>query len=85
MKRNAKSMIAIGVALLAVLGAAFAVFPGVRALVVGVGPYLLLVLCPLFMWLMMKSVSAYDDRRDTESSEKQKRQEHPPAPPRRME
>ncbi|MEN7527565.1 DUF2933 domain-containing protein (plasmid) [Cupriavidus basilensis] len=83
MKRNAKTMIAIGGALLAMLGAAYAVSPGIRALVVGVGPYLLLLLCPLFMWLMMKSISAYDDFRDTESPGK--RQEPQSGPLRRKE
>ncbi|CAN7774419.1 DUF2933 domain-containing protein [Cupriavidus necator] len=57
-----KTMIAAGVALVAILAAAYAVWPPVRALVLGLGPYLLLLACPLSMWLMMKSMSAHDDQ-----------------------
>ncbi|QEZ48987.1 DUF2933 domain-containing protein [Cupriavidus oxalaticus] len=62
MKCNTKTMIAVGVALLAMLAAAYAVWPPIRALVLGIGPYFLLLLCPLSMWLMMKSMGAHDDQ-----------------------
>ncbi|QRQ85902.1 DUF2933 domain-containing protein [Cupriavidus oxalaticus] len=65
MQRNMKTMVAASIALLtmlAMLAAAYAVWPPVRALVLGIGPYLLLSLCPLSMWLMMKSMGAHDDQ-----------------------
>ncbi|WP_439673220.1 DUF2933 domain-containing protein (plasmid) [Cupriavidus necator] len=62
MKCNTKTMIAVGVALLAMLAAAYAVWPPIRALVLGIGPYFLLLLCPLSMLLMMKSMGAHDDQ-----------------------
>jgi hypothetical protein len=77
MECNMKTMIATGVALVAVLAAAYAALPPVRALVLGVGPYLLLLLCPLSMWLMMRSMSAHDDR---VSAMTEDRQEHEPDP-----
>ncbi|MGY2491346.1 DUF2933 domain-containing protein [Cupriavidus sp. CP313] len=69
-----KTMIAAGLALMAVLAAAYAALPPVRALVLGMGPYLLLLLCPLSMWLMMKSMS------DRVSAMTEDRQEHEPDP-----
>ena len=54
MKCNTRTMVATGGALVAILAIAYVVFPPVRALVLGVGPYLLILLCPLMMWLMMK-------------------------------
>ncbi|SOZ05271.1 conserved exported hypothetical protein [Cupriavidus taiwanensis] len=77
MKCNMKTMIAAGLALVAVLAAAYAALPPVRALVLGIGPYLLLLLCPLSMWLMMKSMGAHDDRVSAMSED---RQEHEPDP-----
>lgn len=62
MKCNPKAMIGAGIALTAMLAAAYALLPPVRALVLSIGPYLLLLLCPLSMWLMMKSISAHDDQ-----------------------
>lgn len=62
MKCNPKAMITAGIALAAMLAAAYALLPAVRALVLGIGPYLLLLICPLSMWLMMKSMSAHDDQ-----------------------
>lgn len=62
MKCNVKTMISAGVALVVILAAAYAVLPPIRALVLGLGPYLLLLICPLSMWLMMKSMSAHDDQ-----------------------
>ncbi|KDP87226.1 hypothetical protein CF70_002975 [Cupriavidus sp. SK-3] len=62
MKSNPKAMITAGIALLAMLAAAYAVWPPIRALVLSIGPYFLLLLCPLSMWLMMKSMSAHDDQ-----------------------
>lgn len=62
MKCNTKTMIAVGIALVGMLATAYAVWPPVRALVLGIGPYFLLLLCPLSMWLMMKSMSAHDNQ-----------------------
>ena len=62
MKCNLKMMIAAGVALATTLVAAFALWPPIRALVLYLGPYFLLLLCPLSMWLMMSSVAAHDDQ-----------------------
>ncbi|BDB29727.1 hypothetical protein Tamer19_38290 [Cupriavidus sp. TA19] len=62
MKCDTKTLITAGIGLLAMLAAAYAVWPPVHALVPGIGPYLLLLLCPLSMWLMMKSMSAHDDQ-----------------------
>lgn len=74
MKCNMKMMIAAGVALVATLVAAYAVWPPIRALVSDIGPYFLFLLCPLSMWLMVKSVAAHDDLLSamTEESSKQK-------------
>ncbi|WP_235185023.1 DUF2933 domain-containing protein [Cupriavidus sp. SK-3] len=57
-----KSMITAGIALAAMLATAYALLPPVRALVLSIGPYLLLLVCPLSMWLMMKSMSTHDDQ-----------------------
>uniref|UniRef100_UPI003F49B10B DUF2933 domain-containing protein n=1 Tax=Cupriavidus taiwanensis TaxID=164546 RepID=UPI003F49B10B len=62
MKCNPKAMITAGIALVALLAAAYALLPPVRMLVLSIGPYLLLLLCPLSMWLMMKSMKAHDDQ-----------------------
>lgn len=62
MKSNLKAMITAGIVLLAMLAAAYALLPPVRALVLAIGPYLLLLVCPLSMWLMMKSMKAHDDQ-----------------------
>ncbi len=62
MKCNMKTMVAASIALMAMLAATYAVWPPVRALVLGIGPYFLLLLCPLSMWLMMKSMGAHDDQ-----------------------
>ncbi len=74
MKCNMRTMVTAGIALAAVLATAYAVWPPIRALVLGIGPYFLLLLCPLSMWLMMKSMSAHDDQvsANTEDPPKQK-------------
>ena len=79
MKCTMKTMIVAGVALGAVLAATYALLPPVRALVLGVGPYLLLLICPLSMWLMMKGMSARDDRVSAMAEDRQE-QEHEPDP-----
>ncbi|MFM0268193.1 DUF2933 domain-containing protein [Paraburkholderia sediminicola] len=59
-----KTMLVTGVALLAVLALAYAALPQFRTLVLGLGPYLLFLLCPLSMLFMMKSMhSSKDDHR----------------------
>ena len=62
MKCSMRTMIAAGVALVAILAIAYVLLPPVRALVLAIGPYLLLLICPLSMWLMMKSMGAHDDQ-----------------------
>ena len=63
MKCNTRTMGAVGAALVAILAVAYAVFPSVRAFVLGIGPYLLILVCPLSMWLMMKGMQGQDDQR----------------------
>ena len=63
MKCNTRTMAAVGAALVAILAVAYTVFPSVRAFVLGVGPYLLILVCPLSMWLMMKGMQGQDDQR----------------------
>ncbi|MGX0939636.1 DUF2933 family protein [Cupriavidus metallidurans] len=77
MKCNTRTMVATGGALVAILAIAYVVFPPVRALVLGVGPYLLILLCPLMMWLMMKSMSAHDDQLSSMTEEPPKEKPHP--------
>ncbi|SCU74706.1 conserved exported hypothetical protein [Cupriavidus necator] len=77
MKCNTKTMIAAGIALLAMLAAAYAVLPPVRAFVLGLGPYLLLLLCPLSMWLMMKSMGAHDAQGKSMPEEAAERKPNP--------
>lgn len=60
MKCNTRTMVAMGAALLVILAAAYTIFPSVRAVVLGIGPFLLILVCPLSMWLMMRSMSAQD-------------------------
>ena len=62
MKCNTRTMAAVGAALVAILAVAYTVFPSVRAFVLGIGPYLLILVCPLSMWLMMKGMQGQDDQ-----------------------
>ncbi|WP_303678380.1 DUF2933 domain-containing protein, partial [Ralstonia mannitolilytica] len=57
MKCNTRTMVTMGVALVAILAIAYAIFPPVRAFVLGIGPFLLILICPLSMWLMMKGMN----------------------------
>ncbi|WP_454754848.1 DUF2933 domain-containing protein [Cupriavidus basilensis] len=50
---------------------------GFRALVLGAGPYLLLLLCPLSMWFMMKSMSAHDDQLSSMTEERSEQKPQP--------
>ncbi|UCA16648.1 hypothetical protein LA354_22450 [Ralstonia pickettii] len=43
MKCNTRTMAAVGAALVAILAVAYTVFPSVRAFVLGIGPYLLIL------------------------------------------
>ncbi len=63
MKCNTRTMAAVGAALVAILAIAYTVFTSVRAFVLGIGPYLLILVCPLSMWLMMKGMQGQDDQR----------------------
>ncbi|MBO4120567.1 DUF2933 domain-containing protein [Cupriavidus gilardii] len=76
MKCNPKAMITAGIALAAMLAAAYALLPPVRALVLGIGPYLLLLICPLSMWLI-KSMSAQDDQVGGMTEQAPKQKPHP--------
>jgi hypothetical protein len=69
-------MVAVGAALLTILAVAYAVVPSVRAVVLGIGPYLLILVCPLSMWLMMKSMHAQDDQRRSTTGDPSE-QKHP--------
>ncbi|MFM0388409.1 DUF2933 domain-containing protein [Paraburkholderia dipogonis] len=64
-----KTMLVTGVALLAVLALAYAALPQLRTLVLGLGPYLLFLLCPLSMLFMMKSMHSSKDDHRTPSSD----------------
>lgn len=77
MKCNMKTMIAGGVALVAILAIAYVLLPPVRALVLAIGPYLLLLICPLSMWLMMKSMGAHDDQVSSMTEEAPERKANP--------
>ena len=57
MKCNTKTMATMGIALVAILAIAYAIFPPVRTFVLGIGPFLLILICPLSMWLMMKGMN----------------------------
>ncbi|WP_024973266.1 DUF2933 domain-containing protein [Ralstonia pickettii] len=59
-----KSMLITGAAILAVLALAYAALPQFRTLVVSVGPYLLLLLCPLSMMFMMKGMDSNKDHQE---------------------
>jgi hypothetical protein len=75
MKCNMKTMITTGTILLVVLAAAYAAFPQFRTLVLGGGPFLLFLLCPLSMFFMMRSMnSSKDDQRTLPSDASQDRQ-----------
>ncbi|MCX4151679.1 MULTISPECIES: DUF2933 domain-containing protein [Paraburkholderia] len=70
-----KTMVITGVAMLAVLALAYAALPQFRTLVLGLGPYLLFLLCPLSMLFMMKGMhSNKDDHRSPSSDTAQDRQ-----------
>lgn len=56
--RCTKNMLVIGGIMLAVLAAAYFALPQFRALVVSVGPFLLILLCPLSMLFMMKGMNS---------------------------
>nr|WP_315593782.1 DUF2933 domain-containing protein [uncultured Cupriavidus sp.] len=62
MKCNMKTMIVAGTALVTTLVGAYAVWPPMHDLILSIGPYFLFLLCPLFMWLMMRSMAAHDDQ-----------------------
>lgn len=63
MKCNTRTMVTMGVAVVATLAIAYAIFPPVRAFVLSIGPFLLILVCPLSMWLMMKGMQGQDDQR----------------------
>lgn len=70
-----KTMVVTGVALLAVLWLAYTALPHFRTLVVGVGPYLLFLLCPLSMLFMMKAMNSHkDDHRPSTDETSRERQ-----------
>ncbi|WP_454727813.1 MULTISPECIES: DUF2933 domain-containing protein [Cupriavidus] len=77
MKCNVRTMVTTGVVLVAILATAYVLFPPVRALVLGAGPYLLLLLCPLSMWFMMKSMSAHDDQLSSMTEERSEQKPQP--------
>lgn len=75
MKCNMKTMVTSGVVLLVALAATYAALPQFRALILGVGPTLLFLLCPLSMLFMMWSMrSGKDDHRSTPGDSAQDRQ-----------
>jgi hypothetical protein len=70
-----KTMLTTGVALLAVLALAYAALPQFRTLVLGLGPYLLILLCPLSMLFMMIGMrSSKDDHRPSTDETSRDRQ-----------
>ncbi len=56
MKCNMKTTVKIGAALIVLLAIAYAALPQIRPLVASASPFLLVLLCPLSMLLMMKSM-----------------------------
>lgn len=54
---SVKTMIKIALAIGVLLIVSYAAFPGARALIAAVGPYLLLLACPLAMYFAMRGMN----------------------------
>ncbi|MBF5008714.1 DUF2933 domain-containing protein [Burkholderia pseudomultivorans] len=70
-----KTMLVTGGVMLAALTAAYFALPQVRAVVVSAGPFLLLLLCPLSMFFMMKGMSSHGDHHSS-ADDSDRRQLH---------
>lgn len=56
MKCQMKTIMKVGAGLIVLLALAYAVLPQIRPMIVGASPLLFVLLCPLSMLLMMKSM-----------------------------
>lgn len=59
MKCDMKTMLKAGLGLAAVAIVGYATFPAARELILAISPFLFLLLCPLMMFLMMKSMHSH--------------------------
>ncbi len=69
MKCDMKTMLKAGAGLAVGIAVAYAMFPAARELLVAVSPFLFLLICPLMMVFMMKSMqSCHTDHATNKSS-----------------
>lgn len=67
MKCDMKMMLKAGLGLTAVIAVVYAALPAARELIVALAPLLLLLICPLMMFFMMKGMhSSHDDHKAEE-------------------
>ena len=68
MKCDMKMMLKAGAGLAVGIAVAYAVFPAARELLVAVGPFLFLLICPLMMFFMMKGMQSCHTDNETKKS-----------------
>lgn len=68
-----KTMLTTGAVILAALMLAYAALPQFRTLVLGAGPFLLFLLCPLSMMFMMRGMNSSRDHQAPPSDTPQDR------------
>ncbi|CAM4223449.1 DUF2933 domain-containing protein [Bordetella muralis] len=61
-----KTMAYLAVGIVAVAAAAYALFPGMRETVLGTTPLLLVLVCPLSMIFMMKTISGHNHAKEAD-------------------
>jgi len=59
MKCDMKTMLRTGLGLAAVAAVGYMAFPAARDLILAISPFLFLLLCPLMMFFMMKTMHSY--------------------------
>lgn len=65
MKCDMKKMLKAGLGLAAIVVVAYAIFPGIRELILDLSPALFLLICPLMMLFMMKGMQSCHHEQDT--------------------
>ena len=64
MKCNAKLMLKVATGLAVVFGLLYVAVPGTQAMIAASAPFLLLLLCPLFMMIMVVAMNRNDNDRN---------------------
>lgn len=59
MKCDMKTMLKAGLGLAAAVAVGYMAFPAARNLILAISPFLFLLLCPLMMFFMMKTMHSY--------------------------